>query len=83
MKKNKTGTAMILKSVWRHFKGTCHNRQVSFLLNRKVLPWRGELSYSIKKPFKLNGMVWVDDTPIHAAIREAFINMMIHSGSVR
>ncbi|MDO4308997.1 MAG: putative DNA binding domain-containing protein [Eubacteriales bacterium] len=38
-----------------------------------------KLSSGIKRPFKLEGMIRVDDTPIHKAIREAVVNMMIHS----
>jgi predicted HTH transcriptional regulator len=43
---------------------------------RQVTP---KLVAGIKRPFKLEGMVRVDDTPIHRAIREAIVNMMIHS----
>ena len=43
---------------------------------RQVTP---KLVSGLKRPFKLEGMVRIDDTPIHHAIREAIINMLIHS----
>lgn len=33
----------------------------------------------MKRPFKLEGMVRVDDTAIHKAVREAAVNMIIHA----
>lgn len=41
-----------------------------------VLP---KLTRDIKRPFKLEGMTRVDDTPVHKAIRESMVNMLIHS----
>lgn len=38
-----------------------------------------KLVSDIKRPFKLSGMKRIDDTPVHKAIREAVVNMMIHS----
>lgn len=38
-----------------------------------------KLSADLKKPFVLDNQQRVDDTPIHKAIREAFVNMIIHS----
>ena len=45
-------------------------------LMRQVVP---KLVSGLRRPFKLEGMVRVDDTPVHKAIREAVVNMMIHS----
>ena len=42
---------------------------------RQVTP---KLVSGLKRPFRLEGMVRIDDTPVHKAIREAIINMMIH-----
>jgi ATP-dependent DNA helicase RecG len=34
----------------------------------------------LKKPFKLEGGVQrIDDTPVHKAVREGFVNMIIHA----
>lgn len=33
----------------------------------------------MKKPFKLEENQRIDDTPVHKAIREAFVNLIIHS----
>lgn len=33
----------------------------------------------LKRPFKLEGMSRVDDTAVHKAVREAFVNLIIHS----
>lgn len=38
-----------------------------------------KLVSGIKRPFKLQGMVRNDDTAMHKAIREAVVNMLIHS----
>lgn len=38
-----------------------------------------KLVSGLPRPFKLDGMVRVDDTPLHKAIREAVVNMIIHS----
>ena len=37
------------------------------------------LTKDIKRPFRLDGMTRIDDTPVHKAIREGMINMLIHS----
>lgn len=43
----------------------------------KVTP---KLTEDLKKPFKLEGGVQrIDDTPIHKAVREGFVNMIIHA----
>ena len=56
------------------YDGMWENNLYNFM--RQVTP---KLISGIKRPFKLEGMVRVDDTPIHRAIREAIVNMMIHS----
>ena len=33
----------------------------------------------LKKPFKLEGIQRIDETPVHKAVREGFINLIIHS----
>ena len=38
-----------------------------------------KLTAGLKKPFKLEGMQRIDETPIHKAVREAFVNMIIHA----
>jgi ATP-dependent DNA helicase RecG len=42
----------------------------------KVIP---KVTADLKKPFVLENMQRVDDTPIHKAVREAFVNMIIHA----
>ena len=44
-------------------------------------PFRGwpKLTADIKRPFKLQGMERIDDTPVHKAIREGMTNMIIHA----
>ncbi len=54
--------------------GTWENNLFNFFM--KVSP---KLSADLKKPFVLDNQQRVDDTPIHKAIREAFVNMIIHS----
>ena len=56
------------------YDGTWENNLYNFA--RQITP---KLVSGIKRPFKLEGMIRVDDTPIHKAIREAVVNMMIHS----
>lgn len=38
-----------------------------------------KLVLDLKKPFKLVNMVRVDETPIHDAVREAFVNCLVNS----
>lgn len=38
-----------------------------------------KLTSDLKRPFVLEGITRVDDTPIHKAVREAVTNMVIHS----
>ncbi|MCI6755609.1 MAG: putative DNA binding domain-containing protein [Lachnospiraceae bacterium] len=56
------------------YDGMWENNLYTFM--RLVMP---KLVSGIKRPFKLEGMTRVDDTPIHKAIRESMANMMIHS----
>ncbi len=56
------------------YDGTWENNLFNFF--RKVMP---KLTEDIKKPFVLKNMQRIDDTPVHKAIREAFVNMIIHS----
>lgn len=42
----------------------------------RVMP---KLTIDIKRPFRLEGMFRVDDTPVHKAVREGMINMIIHA----
>lgn len=62
---------------WTHrltYDGTWENNLYQF--RRRVMPWLVE---GLKTPFRLEGMVRVDDTPVHKAIREAVVNMFIHA----
>lgn len=56
------------------YDGTWENNLFNFF--NKVLP---KLTADLKKPFKLEGARRIDDTPVHKAVREAFVNMIIHS----
>lgn len=56
------------------YDGMWENNLYNFM--RQVMP---KLVSGIKRPFRLEGMLRVDDTPVHKAIREAVVNMMIHS----
>lgn len=56
------------------YDGTWENNLYSFL--HRLIP---KLVRDLRRPFKLEGMSRVDDTPVHKAIREALINLMIHS----
>lgn len=56
------------------YDGTWENNLYNFM--RLVMP---RLVSDLKRPFRLDGMVRVDDTPVHKAIREAVVNMIIHS----
>ena len=38
-----------------------------------------KLTAELKKPFKLENEARVDDTPVHKAVREGFVNLIIHS----
>lgn len=56
------------------YDGMWENNLYNFV--RMVTP---KLVSGLKRPFRLDGMNRVDDTPVHKAIREAITNMMIHS----
>ena len=43
---------------------------------KRILP---KVVSDLKRPFRLDGMTRSDDTPIHKAMREAVVNMIIHS----
>lgn len=56
------------------YDGTWENNLFNFFM--MVTP---KLTAGLKKPFKLEGMQRIDETPIHKAVREAFVNMIIHA----
>ena len=56
------------------YDGMWENNLYNFV--RQITP---KLVNGIKRPFRLEGMVRVDDTPVHKAIREAVANMIIHN----
>ena len=56
------------------YDGMWENNLYNFM--RQVMP---RLISNLKRPFRLDGMIRIDDTPIHKAIREAVVNMIIHS----
>lgn len=56
------------------YDGRWENNLYNFI--RQVTP---KLVSELKRPFRLEGMVRIDDTPVHKAIREAVVNMIIHS----
>lgn len=56
------------------YDGMWENNLYNFI--RQVTP---RLVAGLKRPFRLDGMVRVDDTPVHKSIREAVTNMAIHA----
>lgn len=56
------------------YDGTWENNLYNFV--RMVLP---KLVSGLKRPFRMDGMVRIDDTQVHQAMREAVVNMMTHS----
>ena len=38
-----------------------------------------KITNDIKKPFKLEGITRVDDTPAHKAVREALVHCLVHT----
>ncbi len=56
------------------YDGTWENNLFNFF--RKVTP---KLTEDFKKPFVLKDMQRIEDTSVHKAIREAFVNMIIHA----
>ena len=49
------------------------NNLYNFL--KRVIP---KLVSDLKRPFCMEGITRVDDTAVHKAIREAFVNLIIH-----
>ena len=37
------------------------------------------MTEDLPKPFKLEGLQRIDETPVHKAVREAFVNLIIHA----
>lgn len=37
------------------------------------------MTEDLKKPFKLEGIQRIDETPVHKAVREGFVNLIIHA----
>ena len=56
------------------YDGTWENNLYNFFT--RIMP---KLTADIKRPFKLQGMERIDDTPVHKAIREGMTNMIIHA----
>ena len=56
------------------YDGTWENNLCNFLW--MVAP---KLMRDVKRPFKLEGLTRIDDTPVHKAIRESMVNMLIHA----
>lgn len=56
------------------YDGTWENNLFNFF--SKVTP---KLMEDLPKPFKLEGLQRIDETPVHKAVREAFVNLIIHA----
>lgn len=56
------------------YDGMWENNLYTFF--KKVMP---KLTQDLKRPFYLEGITRIDDTPVHKALREAVINLIIHS----
>ena len=56
------------------YDGTWENNLFNFFT--KVTP---KLTEDLPKPFKLEGIQRIDETPVHKAVREAFVNLIIHA----
>lgn len=56
------------------YDGMWENNLYNFM--KLVIP---KLVSGLKMPFKMEGIVRIDDTPVHKSVREAVVNMMIHS----
>ena len=56
------------------YDGTWENNLFNFftIVTRKLIA-------DLKKPFKLENETRIDDTPVHKAVREGFVNLIIHS----
>ena len=53
-----------------------HGRIIFLIFFTKVTP---KLTEDLKKPFKLEGIQRIDETSVHKAVREAFVNLIIHA----
>ena len=70
-------TNLVGESRWSDrltYDGTWENNLFNFFT--RVIP---KLAADLKRPFKLEGMERVDDTPVHKAVREGLTNMIIHA----
>lgn len=56
------------------YDGMWENNLYNFI--KRTMP---KLVKDIRRPFQLSGMRRIDDTPVHKAIREAVINLVIHA----
>ena len=56
------------------YDGNWENNLFNFI--QKVMP---KLTADLPKPFRMEGILREDDTPLHKACREAMINMIIHA----
>lgn len=56
------------------YDGTWENNLFNFFM--KVTP---KLTEDLEKPFMLEGIQRIDETPVHKAVREAFVNLIIHA----
>ena len=56
------------------YDGTWENNLFNFI--QKVMP---KLTADLPRPFRMEGILREDDTPLHKACREAMINMIIHA----
>ena len=56
------------------YDGTWENNLFNFF--SKVTP---KLTEDLPKPFKLEGLQRIDETQVHKAVREAFVNLIIHA----
>ena len=56
------------------YDGTWENNLFNFF--SKVTP---KLTEDLPKPFKLEGIQRIDETQVHKAVREAFVNLIIHA----
>ena len=69
-------TNLLPESRWSDrltYDGTWENNLYNFF--RKVMP---KLTSDLRRPFAMEGITRIDDTPVHKAIREAFVNLIIH-----
>ena len=55
------------------YDGTWENNLYTFF--RRVMP---KLTSDLRRPFVMEGITRIDDTPVHKAIREAMVNLIIH-----